>query len=163
MRREMKVILPFILLVLVLGTTYAVEKTHDIIVTIPEIAELELSEDSIDLGSFLVGNVLLDRIVSATPLKVSYRCNHLDGWALKVSATAFQNAVDPSITIPVNYLYFGTEPDKTNKQMSESEIQVATGLEPVNTTTEIYYAMELPENAYAGEYSSTVTYTLVTL
>lgn len=102
----MKVILPIILLVLVLGTTYAVEKTHDIIVTIPEIAELELSEDSIDLGSFLVGNVLLDRIVSATPLKVSYRCNHLDGWALKVSATAFQNAVDPSITIPVNYPLF---------------------------------------------------------
>lgn len=163
MRREMRIMLPIILLVLVLGTTFAAQETHDIIVTIPEIAELELSEDSIDLGSFLVGNVLQDRIVSTTPLKVSYRCNHMDGWALKVSATAFQNAVDPSITIPVNYLYFGTEPGKINNRMSEEEIQVATGLEPVNTTTEIYYAMDLPENAYAGEYSSTVTYTLVTL
>ncbi|NLC53523.1 MAG: hypothetical protein GX770_06110 [Firmicutes bacterium] len=163
MRREIKILLPIILLVLVLGTTFAIEKTHEIIVTIPEIAELELSEDSIDLGSFLVGNVLQDRIVSSTPLKVSYRCNHMDGWALKVSATAFQNSVDPSITIPVNYLSFGTEPTKIDTRMSESEIVVATGTEPVNTTTEIYYAMELPENAYAGEYNSTVTYSLVTL
>lgn len=159
----MKLILPIVLLVIVLGTSFAVEKTHDIIVTIPEIAELELSEDSIDLGNFLVGNVLQNRIVSATPLKVTYRCNHMDGWALKVSATAFQNAIDPSITIPVNYLYFGTAPDKTDTQMSETDIVVATGLEPVNTTTEIYYAMDFPENAYAGEYSTTVTYTLVTL
>ncbi|NLM38247.1 MAG: hypothetical protein GX202_09005 [Firmicutes bacterium] len=163
MRKELKLVLSIVLLALVLGTTFAVEKTHDIIVTIPEIAELELSDDSIDLGSFLVGSVLQSRIVSATPLKVTYRCNNMDGWALKVSATAFQNSSDPSITIPVNYLYFGTAPDQTDTQMSETEILVATGMEPVNTTTNIYYAMDFPENAYAGEYSSTVTYTLVTL
>ncbi|NLW60641.1 MAG: hypothetical protein GX073_09920 [Firmicutes bacterium] len=163
MRREMRILMPIIFLVFVFGTTFAIQKSHDIIVTIPEIAELELSTDSIDLGSFLVGSMLQERVVSTTPLRVTYRCNHRDGWALKVSATAFQNAVDPSVTIPVDYLYFGTEPDKTDQRMSETEVVVASGLEPVNTSTEIYYAMELPENAYAGEYSSTVTYTLVTL
>lgn len=157
-------VLPVILLLLALGTTFAAQKTHEIIVTIPEIVELELSEDTIDLGSFLVGDLLQSRIEAAAPLKVTYRCNHRDGWALMVSATPFQNSVDPTLTIPVDYLFFGTEPGKTNNRMAEAtnEVEVASGLNPVNATTEIYYAMELPENAYAGEYSSTVTYTLIT-
>ena len=47
--------------------------------------------------------------------------------------------------------------------MANHESVVETGMDPVDASINIYYAMDLPENSLAGEYSSTVTYTLVAL
>lgn len=164
MRRGLKLILPMLLLVLLVGSALAIDKTHDIIVTIPEILELELSTDLIDLGSFIeVGGVLQERIASTTPLVVKYRCNYPNGWELRVSAVDFVNSEHADLKIPVDHLSWGTTPEAINNTMATSGNVVASGKEPVNTSINIYYALKLPENPFAGQYSTTVTYTLLAL
>jgi len=150
--------------VLLVGTVFAVDATHEIIVTIPEILELELSEDIIDLGSFVeVGGVFQERIASTNPLVVKYRCNYPNGWELRVSAVDFVNTDNADMKIPVDHLSWGTTPEAINNTMATSGNVVASGKEPVNTSINIYYALKLPENPFAGQYSTTVTYTLLAL
>ncbi|HHT49302.1 MAG TPA: hypothetical protein GXZ98_08440 [Firmicutes bacterium] len=163
MRRGLRLILPLLLVVLLVGTALMAEQTHMIYVTIPEFLELELSATSIDLGSFMVNGVLMDRIASTEPLVVKYRCNHTSGWELKVSANDFVHTARADVTIPAAYLSWGKDADAINNVMANHESVVETGMDPVDASINIYYAMDLPENSLAGEYSSTVTYTLVAL
>lgn len=164
MRRGLKLILPILLAVLLVGTVFALEATHEIIVTIPEVLELELSETLIDLGSFVeVGGVFQEQVASKTPLVVKYRCNHPNGWELRVSAVDFVNADNPELKIPVDHLSWGKTPETINNMMASSGSLVDSGREPVNTSLNIYYALRLPENPFAGQYNTTVTYTLLAL
>ena len=160
MRRSLKVILPTLLVVLSIVTVLAAEQSHDIVVTIPEFLELSLSETRMDLGSF---GELQNTLVTQNPLKVSYRCNHANGWSLNVKASDFIHGSDPDLTFSVTNLSWGTNPDAINNQMSAGETEVAGSRQPVNTTTDIYYAVRYPGDIHAGQYTSEVTYTLVAL
>jgi len=163
MRRGLKLVLPALLVILLLGAVWAAEESHQIIVTIPELLELELSEDVIDLGSFLRDGVLQQRIASTTPLVVKYRCNNPNGWELKVSAGDFINTDHADRGIPVDHLSWGQTPETINNVMAPGGSVVASGQQPVDAEIDIYYAVNLPENPIAGQYVSTVTYTLLAL
>jgi hypothetical protein len=161
MRRSLQLVFTTLLVLLGIVTVWAVEQSHDIVVTIPEYLELSLSEIRMDLGSF---GELKDTLVTERPLKVSYRCNHANGWSLKVKASDFIHQSDPDLTFSVTNLSWGTNRDAINNQMSSGETEVAGSSQPVNTTTDIYYAVSYPgDNIYAGQYISEVTYTLVAL
>jgi hypothetical protein len=166
MKKGSKTGLLIILLCLTLSTVLAVEKSHDIIVNIPQYVELDLSETSITLGSFMDGTgEIVERLETLEPLVVTYRCNSQNGWSLTVAASNFEHSVDPLKTFPVSYLTWGTDSGAINKPMpltGEGPAAVvaagnALGIQNAN----IYYAVNYPENTYAGDYSSIVTYTLI--
>ena len=166
MKKGFKTGLLIILLCLTLGTVLAMEKSHDIIVYIPQYVELNLSETSITLGSFMdgTGNIV-ERLETSEPLVVTYRCNSPNGWSLTVAASNFIHNEDPLKTFPVSYLTWGTDSGSVNKPMplkdSEPAAVVATGTALSIQNSDIYYAVNYPENTYAGNYTSTVTYSLI--
>ncbi len=164
MKNRMKMLLFVLLLCLTVGTVLAVEQSHEIVVNIPQFIELNLSQTAIDLGSFMdeTGN-LLNQLVTVEPLNVSYRCNSSNGWTLTVSATDFIDDLN-SNSFSVNQLMWGTDPLAINNSMlltGDGSSTVATGTSPALQTTDVYYSVLYPENTYAGNYTSVVTYTLI--
>lgn len=164
MKNRMKMLLFVVLICLTVGTVFAVEQSHEIIVNIPQFIELNLSQAAIEMGSFMdeTGN-LSNQLVTANPLNVSYRCNNSNGWTLTVSATDFLDDTNGN-SFSVNQLMWGTDPLAINNTMpltGDGSSTIATGTSPALQTIDVYYSVLYPENAYAGDYTSNVTYTLL--
>ncbi|NLW56340.1 MAG: hypothetical protein GX050_06985 [Firmicutes bacterium] len=162
MRKELRVVLPLILICLLVGTILAANDTasHEITVTIPEYVNIEILNGDIDVNFADFGQT-----VTAGPVGVKYRCNKSGNWALTVSATDFIGEAATQ-SFSVSHLKWGLTSGSITNSMpltGEDAAQVATWNTPVNQTTEIYYLINYPEEAFAGSYSTTVTYSIVAL
>ncbi len=161
MRKELRVVLPLILLALVVGTVFAAtdKASHEITVTIPEYVNIEILNGDIDITFTEVGQT-----VTAGPVGVKYRSNKSGNWALTVSATDFIG--EGTHSFPVSHLKWGLSSGSINNAMpktGESAAQITSWNTPVNQITEVYYLINCPEDAFAGSYTSTVTYSIVAL
>lgn len=154
--------LALLVILTMLGTAFANDRaTHTISVTIPEKVEIILSRTNIDFGFVMDGPEVLE-----DSLDVTYRCNKSGGdWQLTISGTDFTSATSPD-TFSVDYLKWKRAKDGMYQDMpkttpGEVGAVVATGNTPGYNTTKIYYQMTMPTDVHAGQYTNTVTYSLI--
>ncbi|NLY88238.1 MAG: hypothetical protein GX085_01240 [Firmicutes bacterium] len=166
MKRTTIIILAFILTLSVGGAVMADDHVayHTLKVTIPEVTKLELAQagELIDFGTISsAGTYGEDKLFTLT-----YRCNKNVKWQLKVSAGSF---VGDGQELPVSALNIWIRDGITkNKSFDilnkEAVIDSANETGAKEKTIEFNYELNIsPENlyeAYAGEYTNQVTYTL---
>jgi|SRR5690554_5377468 len=147
---------------LLIGNVFADNKqaTHTISVTIPEQVYLSLSLTNVTFDFTDREDDTLEE-----SLEVTYRCNKAGGdWRLAVSGTDFTSNLSPD-SFSVGHLQWKTE-GESYQPMPETASEevgaiVATGNNPAPNKTKVYYQMSMPTDVHAGDYTNTITYTLL--
>lgn len=135
---------------------------HELKVTIPENIYIELSvseEDIIDFGTIYAG----DTYQANDSVTLTYRCNKKTDWVLTASAGKFCTVEGEEL--PVNKLNIVIDGSRSNILENAVDIDNNTNPDPAKEKSidigyELYISSQNFEEAFAGDYTSVVTYTL---
>lgn len=170
MKRISVLLLAFLLTLVVGGAAMAdsLEASHNLTVTIPSVTKVELEEadETISFGTINTAGKYTGKLGEKDSFTVTYRCNKKGSWELKVSAGQFVGTAGEVLPATALNLYFGgtkyniLNTDATGGVSVDSDLSSGAATQSV----ELGYELEISESdfdqAYAGDYSNTVTYTL---